>query len=227
MMEAHLCGLEKVGYVDGTITELPTTAENYFKWKSANGSVTSILHKSMTGDVSNLIMGCNTAAKIWESLKEIYFNDSDFAEVYELSTHASRMTQDGKSVDMYFAKRRGIWQEIDQLCPCRMKCPDDVKIYKEERELIRVHVFLAGLDPIFENARSELLRRTTTPTLQQAFAYIRKDETQRSDTRAISTEVAGFAIQFKQPNPVSNRLFSNNPLCAPPLKEHRRVSLQM
>ncbi|XP_024185099.1 uncharacterized protein LOC112189935 [Rosa chinensis] len=120
------------------------------------------------------------------------------------------MTQDGKPVAMYFAKLKGIWQEIDQMRPCRMKCPDDVKIYKEEQDLMRVHVFLAGLDPIFENARSELLRRTTTPTLQQAFAYIRKDETQRAGTRVVTSEVAGLAIQSKPSNPSSNRSLSSN-----------------
>ncbi|XP_040371462.1 uncharacterized protein LOC112184472 [Rosa chinensis] len=201
MMEAHLCVIDKVGYVDGSIAEPPIAANNYSKWKTANGSVTSILYKSMTEDVSQMIMGCNTAEEIWESLKEIYFNGTDFAEVYELNTQAARMTQDGKLVAMYLAKLKGIWQEIDQMRPCRMKCPDDVKIYKEEKDLMRVHVFLAGLDPIFENARSELLRQTTTPILQQAFAYIRKDETQRAGTRAVTSEVAGLVIQSKPSNP--------------------------
>lgn len=164
----------------------------------------------MTEDVSQMIMGYNTNEEISESLKEIYFNGIDFSEVYELSTEASRMTQDRKLVAVYFAKLKGIWQDIDQIRLCSIKFPDDAKIYKDEQDLMRVHVFLAGLDPIFENARSELLHWTTTPSLQQAFAYIRKDETQRPGTRAVTTEVEGLSIQSKPSNSSSNRLFSCN-----------------
>lgn len=40
MMVAHLWGIDKVGYVDGSIPEPPIEANNYSKWKTANGSVT-------------------------------------------------------------------------------------------------------------------------------------------------------------------------------------------
>lgn len=72
MMETHLCWIDKVGYVDGSITEPPIEANNYSKWKTANGSVTFILYKSITEDVSQIIMGYNAAEEFWESLKEIY-----------------------------------------------------------------------------------------------------------------------------------------------------------
>lgn len=36
MIEAHLCGLDKVGFVDGSITEPPMTHKSYPKWKIAN-----------------------------------------------------------------------------------------------------------------------------------------------------------------------------------------------
>lgn len=124
MMETHLCWIDKVGYVDGSITEPPIEANNYSKWKTANGSVTFILYKSITEDVSQIIMGYNAAEEFWESLKEIYFNGTDFFEVYELRTQASRMTQDGKLVGVYFTKLKGIiWQDIDQMHPYCIKCP--------------------------------------------------------------------------------------------------------
>lgn len=37
IMEAHLCEIDKVGYVDGSITEPPIETNNYSKWKTVNG----------------------------------------------------------------------------------------------------------------------------------------------------------------------------------------------
>lgn len=132
MTKAHICGIDKVGYVNGSINEPPIEVNNYSKWWTMNGSLTFILYKSIIEDVSQMIMGCNTVEEIWESLEEIYFNGIDFVKVYELSTQAFCMTQDGKPITIYFVKLKGIYQEIDQMCPCHMKCLDYVKIYTEE-----------------------------------------------------------------------------------------------
>ena len=78
-MTAHLCGLDKMGYVNGTIEAPNETDLGFGKWENSNGSVMSILYKSMTDEVVQLIIGCETAAEIWKTLKELYLNDSDFA----------------------------------------------------------------------------------------------------------------------------------------------------
>lgn len=51
-MEAHFCGIDKVSYVDGSITKPLIKANNYLKWKIMNGLITYILYKSMNKDVS-------------------------------------------------------------------------------------------------------------------------------------------------------------------------------
>ncbi|PWA60403.1 hypothetical protein CTI12_AA387250 [Artemisia annua] len=43
----------------------------------------------------------------------------------------------------------------------------------------RVHIFLAGLDPDFNQARSEILRKDPPLDLESCYAYIRKDQNQR------------------------------------------------
>lgn len=57
MMDAHLCGLNKMRYVNGTF-EAPTEEdEDYLKWENVIGAVMSVLYKSMTKDVLELIIG--------------------------------------------------------------------------------------------------------------------------------------------------------------------------
>lgn len=61
MMNAHLCRLNKTRYVHGTF-EAPTEEdEDYPKWENVNGAVMSVLYKSMTKDVLQLIIGWDTA----------------------------------------------------------------------------------------------------------------------------------------------------------------------
>ncbi|XP_040375078.1 uncharacterized protein LOC121052952 isoform X2 [Rosa chinensis] len=195
MMTAHLCGLDKMGYVSGTI-EVPDEKDLGFgKWENSNGSVMSILYKSMTDEVVQLIIGCETTAEIWKTLKELYLNDSDFAQIHELHTKAFKMTQNGQHVSLYFAALKNIWLEIDQRRPNKMKNADDIKLHNEEKDLLRVHIFLNGLDSKHASAKGELLRLATPPSLDGAFAYIRKDEAQLESAKAIHSELSSLTIQ--------------------------------
>lgn len=44
----------------------------------------SVLYKSMTEEIIQLIIGCDTAANIWKTLQDLYLNESDFAQIHEL-----------------------------------------------------------------------------------------------------------------------------------------------
>ncbi|XP_062001748.1 uncharacterized protein LOC133718884 [Rosa rugosa] len=200
MMTAHLCGLDKMGYVNGLIQTPDEKDVGYAKWETHNGAVMSVLYKAMTDEVVQLIIGCETAAEIWSTLKQLYLNDSDFAQIHELHTKAFMMRQDGRPVAVYYAALKGLWLEIDQRHPNKMNNADDIKLHNEEKDLMRLHIFLHGLNDKHASAKGELLRRGTPPTLEDAFAYIRKDETQLDSTKAIHSELSSLTVQTK-PSP--------------------------
>ncbi|XP_068636146.1 uncharacterized protein [Aristolochia californica] len=52
-----------------------------------------------------------------------------------------------------------------------MKDPDDVIAYKKSVEILRVHIFLNGLDAEFEQVRGEILRKDPILDLEEAYAY--------------------------------------------------------
>ncbi|XP_062019625.1 uncharacterized protein LOC133736198 [Rosa rugosa] len=54
--------------------------------------------------------------------------------------------------------------------------------------------FLLVWTPHFEGAKNELLRLATPPTLEQAFAYIRRDEGNKAAAHNLHTEIYGLAI---------------------------------
>ncbi|XP_024200240.1 uncharacterized protein LOC112203510 [Rosa chinensis] len=81
-----------------------------------------------------------------------------------------------------------------------MTCAADINSYRNEQDKMHVHIFLGGLDLHFEGAKNELLRLATPPTLEQAFAYIRRDEGNKAAAQNLHTEVSSLAIHATPPS---------------------------
>ncbi|KAM5575515.1 hypothetical protein ABKV19_014467 [Rosa sericea] len=196
MISAHLRGIHKMGHVTGTI-KAPTNdqSEEYVKWEDADGLVLSILYKAMTDEVVHLIIGCDTAAEVWKTLNDLYLNESDFSQIYELLCKATRMKQDGQAVLVFYTQLKNVWAEFDQRRPNKLKDAEDIAWYVKEKE--RVHQFLSGLDARHDSAKGELLRRQESPSLIEAFNYIRKDESQQDSARGVISEISSLTVQAK------------------------------
>ncbi|XP_062006607.1 uncharacterized protein LOC133723756 [Rosa rugosa] len=202
IMSVYLRGIHKIGHVTGT-TETPGDEDvnAYTKWEDDDGSVMAILFKAMTDDVLQLVEGCETAEAIWKTLGDLYTNESDFIQIHELMCKAASMQQNRQSIAVYFTKLKNVWAEIDQKRPCKIKNQEDLVWYQKEKELERVHVFLRGLDEKHSSAKGELLRMTDPSSLNTAFTYIRKDESQQESIKHAQVEVSSLAIQAKSPAP--------------------------
>ncbi|XP_075080278.1 uncharacterized protein LOC142165803 [Nicotiana tabacum] len=84
------------------------------------------------------------------------------------------------SVSVYFTKLKELWAEYDVLVPFQdFGCPRS-KEYMTHLHQQRVMQFLDGLNNIYEQARRQILMKTTEPTLNQAYALIIQDESQQS-----------------------------------------------
>ncbi|XP_062018263.1 uncharacterized protein LOC133734665 isoform X1 [Rosa rugosa] len=202
IMSVYLRGIHKMGHVTGTI-KVPSEddIEAYAKWEDDDGLVMSILFRAMTDDVLQMVEECETAEAIWKTLGDLYTNESDFIQVHELMCKAAGMQQNGQPVSVFFTKLKNVWAEIDQKRPCKIKNQEDLVWYQKEKELERVHVFLRGLDEKHSSAKGELLRMTDAPSLNTAFTYIRKDESQQESVKHAQVEVSSLAIQAKSPAP--------------------------
>ena len=105
MISAHLRGIHKMGHLTGLITA-PENKEStdYMKWEDEDGLVLSILYKAITEEVVQLIIGCDTAAEVWKTLSDLYLNESDFSQIYELLCKATRMQQGGQAVSVFYTQ---------------------------------------------------------------------------------------------------------------------------
>ena len=76
---------------------------------------------------------------------------------------------------------QSLFQELDHRDPPSMVCADDTDAYQKKLDRLRVHIFLSGLDPEFDQVRSEILRKEPKMDLDQSFAYVRRDAQQRAN----------------------------------------------
>ena len=58
-----------------------------------------------------------------------------------------------------------------------MKCAKDIQIYNSNIHEDRVYVFLDGLDDSLDKIRSDVLQIKPFPTVEQAYAHVRREDT--------------------------------------------------
>ncbi|KAM3303747.1 hypothetical protein P3S67_014778 [Capsicum chacoense] len=81
-----------------------------------------------------------------------------------------------------------------------MKDLDDVEIYRKSIERLRVNIFLAGLDDLFEQVHGDILRKESIPIREECYALIRREANQKITFKGESKtmETAAMIARNKQ-----------------------------
>ncbi|OIT25605.1 hypothetical protein A4A49_65849, partial [Nicotiana attenuata] len=83
-------------------------------------------------------------------------------------------------ISVYFTKLKELWHEYDGLFAfSNCECPKS-KDNMEQLHQQRVMQFLSGLNESYDQARRQILMKTTAPKLNQAYAMIVQDESQQN-----------------------------------------------
>ncbi|KAM2732342.1 hypothetical protein EV2_035911 [Malus domestica] len=173
MMEVHASGLRKQGYLTGKISAVDEDDSGYVKWSTEDAIVRGWLLKTMEPHLLGLFIDLPTAKDIWENVTQMFYDGSDESQYYELQCKATRTRQDGCLINLYFTELKGVWQELDKRRPLHMVCGVDLKTRKEEVAKDKVYDFFAGLDSVFDQVRSEILRMKPIPGIEECFNLVR------------------------------------------------------
>ncbi|OMO94579.1 Multi antimicrobial extrusion protein [Corchorus capsularis] len=114
----------------------------------------------------------NWNKEIWSALAKAFHDGSDELQLFALNQKAFMAKQSGRTLFEYLT---GIFQELDHRDKVVMKDPDDVEAYQKSIERLRVHIFLAGLDNVYEQIRGEILKKESIPTLEDCYALIQRE----------------------------------------------------
>ena len=111
----------------------------------------------MESEISQTCLFLSTAKEVWDAVHQTYSRVRDAAQIYEIKTRISGFKQGSKSVTEYSTAMKSLWLELDHSRSIKMKCSEDVAILKRFMEQERVYEYLAGLDPKFDQVRSQIL----------------------------------------------------------------------
>jgi len=138
-----------------------------------------------------------TAKQVWDSAATTYFDGTDTSQVYDLRRRVTRMKQAGGSIEKYYNNLQGLWREIDFQRPNPMDCVVDIQKYNLILQEDRVYTFLDGLDDRLDKTRSDVLQLKPFPTMEQAYAHVRREEIRQTVMTSGAESAPGMVMNSK------------------------------
>ncbi|XP_075111764.1 uncharacterized protein LOC142181950 [Nicotiana tabacum] len=176
-MEVSLLTWNKLGFINGSITRY-TYGDKYANiWNCCNAIVKSRIKHNVSRDLLSGVLFRSSAYAIWLDLWE-RFDKVNASRIYYLHREIFTLTQGTYSVSVYYTKLKDLWDEYDSIMPPPI-CYDKLKKFTEHQEYQHLWQFLMGLNDGYSQARSQILMTSKIPTVNQAYAMILQDESQK------------------------------------------------
>jgi hypothetical protein len=175
VVKMYISGKDKLGFINGDYPPPPTTDPSFQKWRTDNAIVKGWLINSMDLTLIGNFIRFPTAKAVWDAIATTYFDGSDTSQVYELRRRVARLKQAGGSFEKFYTDLQGLWCEIDFRRPNPMECPTDIHHYNALLQEDRVYTFLNGIDDRLDNIRSDVLQMRPFPSIEQAYAHVRRE----------------------------------------------------
>ena len=125
---------------------------------------------SISQHIMNLRL--SIASEIWNALAKAFSDGSDELQVFSLNQRAFATKQNVRLLSVYYGEITKICQELGHRDKVIMKHPDDVQAYRQSTDRLRVHIFLAGLDGDFEQIHGEILRKASSPNIEECYSIV-------------------------------------------------------
>ena len=120
-----------------------------------------------------------TAKAVWQYVQE-RFTKIDGSRTFNLHKEIATLTEEVNSVTVYFSKLKTLREEFEALVPppgCNCERSKEFIVHLQKLKLFQ---FLMGLNDSYNQARSQILLMSPLPSINQAYAMVMGDESQRS-----------------------------------------------
>lgn len=146
-----------------------------------------------------------TAAEIWSVVSKTFYDGTDETQLFELNRKSFSTRQNGRPLATYYNELVSLFQEIDTRMNDESDNVEATVAVNKALSRFRDHIFLAGLDPEFNQVRSESLRKDPPLSLESCYAYIRKDRNQRSAMEAVPVDPDSMVHAATRNRPFKNK----------------------
>ncbi|XP_070037364.1 uncharacterized protein [Nicotiana tomentosiformis] len=191
----------KLGFVDGTCVKSMYRGELAEQWKKCNAIILSWIGRIVSSELMPSIVYASNVRKVWSDFQE-RFDRSNVTRIYHLWTSIATLRQGTDPVTTYFSKMKYLWDELDVLVPLSSCDCEEARPSVEHLRSQCLLQFLMGLNERYSNIRSNVLAKRPVVTVNEAYAIVTQEESQRSlgvvDThKEPLTMLAGRGQDFK------------------------------
>lgn len=145
-----------MGFVNGSIKK-PTegSQEDMQQWGQCNVLVKTWLLSSICKEISTSMIYYELASQIWAKLKE-RFSQANSMQLFHIESDISYYVQGTMTVDSYFTKLKGLWDERDALLAipaCNYRAMKNISDYMQTQKIIK---FLMSLNVNFGAVKGQI-----------------------------------------------------------------------
>lgn len=194
-----LSSKKKFGFLDGSIPKPEAGSPRLEDWVANNHLIVGWIKLTIEPNIRSTISTREVAKELWDIIKKI-FSIKSGARLQQLRNSLATCKQNGSTVDDYFGRLTKIWDGISECmetkqCTCE-KCECDLSAaHDKEKEILRIHDFLAGLDDAVHGViRSQICAITPLPDLDNVYQTIVQNKTIRKNATP-EKPVMSFASQ--------------------------------
>ncbi|XP_060182997.1 uncharacterized protein LOC132612946 [Lycium barbarum] len=106
-----LSAKNKAGLVNGKISKPSEDAHLYDYWVGNNDMVFVWLSNSLSKDIAESVLHCETARDIWKDIEERY-GQSNASRHYQIQREITEVSQCDSVITSYFTRLRRLWDEL-------------------------------------------------------------------------------------------------------------------
>ena len=159
----------KLGFIDATIPKPQYVNHPYYTaWCKCNSTVLAWLFNSISKDLQPSVVYFKIAREVWVDLQYRY-SQGNGARIFELRKEVSSLTQENLTINAYYTKFKGLWDEFVnyRTCTCGHQVEDCTMS------------FLMGLNDTYVAVQGQILLMDPIPPLSKVFSLILQDKKQR------------------------------------------------
>jgi len=163
--------------VQGTI---PRSVDDPFKgeqWDACNNLVIAWIMNSVSESIAESMLYIESTSVIWKHL-ELRFAVSNGSRKYKLNRDIYNLKQNGDSVNEYYTKMRGVWEELSAMndLPKFTSVNEEVTNFLQalarQTEEQKLFQFLNGLDEVYGSQRNQILLMTPLPSVESVCSML-------------------------------------------------------
>lgn len=197
-MQIALNARNKFVIVNGAYEQPDPKSSLYAQWERVNDMIITWILNSVADDISDSLNFVTTAKDVWNELHE-RFSGVNGHRIYQVLKSIHNSEQGNRSVEVYFHKLKGLWDEYAVLEPS-VNCVCGAHKTQTERDQNRKLLqFLMGLHDSNATVRGQILMMSPLPSVSQAYAYVKQDEKARQGFQTLDL-AAGVNATFSAPD---------------------------